>query len=710
MSINYYKDVARLKSLGAKSTGAYVLYSGYGAKEKAEVLARQIGAKTISDIEAGRYLQNPNRYEQYSLPKADALWKKNSNSFIINLDGPVRTIVVGARAERVFRSVELHRLVRNSLVPTINGVDRQKVYDFYNKEIQAAQHKGLDRLSALKVAADRTHRLISITELRLNQREIRQGLQNPKQIRQHHESRQVYLAQKIDEAKARAKAMGVQYKGPELKPKQQRREELFFKTNRDVARSKGMNEAQAKQYADKKLEQYKQQRQSKAEQNRVIRARRNKVTAKHRKEVQAGRRDSPKDIRKQYEAKKAQDKIIGLDRISSKSRKEIRQFFAENRAERTKAREARKAGDLKPLSEANKKLADFKKQHLQKIADKSLKNIQARDQQRADFRQDRAKKMADLKQQKSQARESGDRAKIIEARKNATKVVKDLRAQNSQHARQKGDDQRSKVRVEQRLSSLRGQDGQQAQKKGATYTSQVKDGVLKTQFTATQDKAASLKTRREEAAQIVKDKSIKSVNGYDRTRFEKVYDRAYNSALRRGAGKDNAREAAQDRVSHVMGKVELLQDRARLKQNPEKKQVQEYFGRDAQFRDQRVKDLQAQASREKRDYKGPVEKPEGLRKVEAKISAREFTTFSNLDINAKKQGWTPSEYRTQYSTRKQALEGMRGQDYNSYFVSSQTSAQSYGISYKAPSATKGSAQSKDRSGLTQSHHGRGMSH
>ncbi len=719
MSISYEKDQESLNYRKFSSEGENVLYSGNGNKQRAETFSNRNLSKTIHDTEGGRYLVTPNRYDVYNSRAADNLWSDYSKLHVVTMKGPVRTYVVGAKPDRVFRTTELGRALYNKDVPTINGMDRRKIQDFYKKELKEGLSMGMDRASALKYASDRSHRLISLSELRLNQREIRQGVQNPKQIRQHHESRQIYLAQKIDEAKARAKAMGTQYKGPELKPKQQRREDIVFKTNRDITRSKGLNEEQAKQYADKKLDQYKTQKQSRAEQDRSVRIRRNKAIAKHRQEVQSGRRDNPKDIRKQRGAStKPQNTLnaVSSKKTSSERRQGIRQFFAEHRVERAKAKEARKSGDLKPMQDANKKLADFKNKKRVEIAERNLKAIEQRNAQRHKFSQERKSKMAAFKQQKAQAELKGDRSTAREVRQQAKPVVQDLRAQNSKHAVQAQKDKKAKVQHEQRLAELKGQGQQksQQQKQAQTsqYKSQVKDGTIRTQFTAIQSQDGGIKTRRTETARMVKDKSVQKINGYDRARFEKIFDRAYNTAIKRGASQDNARAAAKDRVSHVMGRVELRQDKAQMKNSGEirEKPIKAYFERDSQFKAQRVKDLQAQSSRENRAYKGPPQKPDALRQVETKISARDYTYRARLENNAKTEGLSASEYKAKSTTLESSLTKMRSQDLGSYFSQSHTAAQTYGYNSASFSQSKGTKGQNQSHNQTQGHSGRGMHH
>ncbi len=711
MSISYEKDQASLNHRKFSSEGENVLYSGNGNKQRAETFSNRNLSKTIHDTEGGRYLVTPNRYDVYSSRAADNLWSDYSKLHVVTMKGPVRTYVVGAKPDRVFRTTELGRALYNKDVPTINGMERGKIQDFYKKELQKGLSMGMDRASALKHASDRSHRLISLSELRLNQREIRQGLQNPKQIRQHHESRQVYLAQKIDEAKARAKAMGEQYKGPELKPRQQRREDIVFKTNRDIARSKGLNEAQAKQYADKKFDQHKTQKQSRAEQDRSIRIRRNKAIAKHKQEVKSGRRDNPKNLRRQYDSERKQHS-------QRQGRAEIRQFFAEHRVERAKAKEARKSGDLKPMQDANKKLANFKNKKRIEIVERNLKAIEQRNVQRQEFSQDRKSKMAAFKQQKAQTELKGDRSKTREIRQQAKPVVQELRAQNGKHAVQAEKDKKAKVQHEKRLAELKGQGQQKAQQQKqaqtAQYKSQVKDGAIKTQFTAHQSQNKTIKTHRTETAQMVKDKSVQKINGYDRARFEKIFDRAYNAAVKRGTTQDNAREAAKDRVSHVMGRVELRQDKAEMKKAEEirEKPIKAHYERDAQFKAQRVKDLQAQASRENRAYKGPPQKPDDLRQVETRIDARDYTYRARFESNSKKEGWSASEHKSKSTTLESNLTKMRNGDLGSYFSLSHTSAQTYGYnpaSFSHSKGTRSQSQNHDHN-QTQGHSGRGMHH
>lgn len=384
---------------------------------------------------------------------------------------------------------------------------------------------------------------------------------------------------------------------------------------------------------------------------------------------------------------------------------------------------ARKKKDFSAFEDAKSRLGSLVKQHKLEQSEKSIVAVEKREQKRSEFRQEKSESLANLRKEKSVARDSGDRSKIIESRKKATEVVRDLRSKNAGHAQQKGQDQKNKVLHAEKLSGLRGEgkvqtkDGQkQGQDKVTQYAAQVKEGSFKSQFTNVQGKGAeSVKTKRNETAQLVKDYSVKTINGYDRGRFEKIYDRAYNGAVKRGVDKDNAREAAQDRVSHVIAKVELVQERAQLKQKPVTDKVKEHFAKDASFKDHRVKDLQVQAARENRAYKGPPAKPPELRQVETTINVRGFQAMSNLETNAKRDSWTPSTYQAGVANTQSTLSNMRASDLTSYFSTSQTSAQSYGISYtptRNSSGNKSAVQGEhtDSIGYSQGHSGRSMSH
>lgn len=425
-------------------------------------------------------------------------------------------------------------------------------------------------------------------------------------------------------------------------------------------------------------------------------------------------RDDPEKIKAARERNNAKKNQLH----AQKGRAEIRQFFAEHRVERAKAKEARKAGDLKPMQDANKKLADFRNKKRVEIAERNLKSIEQRAAQRREFSQDRKEKMAAFKQQKAQAELKGDRSKVREVRQQAKPVVQELRAQSSKHAVQAQKDKNSKVQHEKRLTELKGQgqkkDQQQKQTQTSQYKSQVKNGSIRTQFTAAQSKDGVGKMHRSETSGMVKDNSIQKINGYGRARFGRIFDRAYNAAIRRGTSPLNAKEAAQDRVSHVMGRVELMQEKAQMKKSgvTKEKPIKAYFEKDAQFRSQRVKDLQAQASREGRAYKGPPQRPSDLRQLETKIHAREYTYRAKLEGNSKKDGWSASEHKSKSNTLEGSLTKMRNRDLGSYFSMNYTSAKTYGYNSAnfSPSKGTGNQSQNHNQAQTQKHSGRSMHH
>lgn len=202
------------------------------------------------------------------------------------------------------------------------------------------------------------------------------------------------------------------------------------------------------------------------------------------------------------------------------------------------------------------------------------------------------------------------------------------------------------------------------------YADQIKDGQLRTEFTKLQgrpdleqpDKTmiGDPKFSRNDTAQMVKDPQVKTINGFDRARFEKIYDRAYSAALARGAAPENAQEAGKDRLSHVMGKLELRQDRAEVTAKPTTQGMQAHVARDLKFYDKRVADLGAQSAREGHAYKGPPARTTESRKIEAISRPRELRARADVESNRKKLGWSENHYQGEKSRVEGLLAKFRG--------------------------------------------------
>jgi hypothetical protein len=96
--------------------GQAVFYSGAGQAARAEAFARATGRLTIGMTRGGQDLANDAMFQALSPMQQDFIWKRASAPFARGASGVIHAFVKGARAERVFRSVEEPILLRNRSV------------------------------------------------------------------------------------------------------------------------------------------------------------------------------------------------------------------------------------------------------------------------------------------------------------------------------------------------------------------------------------------------------------------------------------------------------------------------------------------------------------------------------------------------------------------------------------------------------------------
>lgn len=210
-----------LKTLDFSSNKPSVVYSGEGNMKRAEKFASQNNMKTISHTEGGRYLESPNRFKEHGVGKARALWAAGSDKFVRTIKGDVRTFVAGAKPNGVFREREAGVMVNNKDIGKINGVDRDKLKNLYDKTYQKSLGKGLSHRDARADASTQTYRATAIAELRQARKEAYQSA-DKKQIADYQKRKDAYLNQRVDDKQAMAKRQGIAYTGPQKKTPEQR--------------------------------------------------------------------------------------------------------------------------------------------------------------------------------------------------------------------------------------------------------------------------------------------------------------------------------------------------------------------------------------------------------------------------------------------------------------------------------------------------------
>lgn len=274
---------------------------------------------------------------------------------------------------------------------------------------------------------------------------------------------------------------------------------------------------------------------------------------------------------------------------------------------------------------------------------------------------------------KKRTQQLKDHAKKAEAEgKNANLDAKNMKKDGIQHGKRHGmKTAQSDRELSRNMSQNEKIDPQKVKAAQERNAAKKEDSATKTQ----QQKAKADQTQAE--------------------RMKAVQERAENAAKKRGADEAAAKKAGEDRVKHVQQKMALNAERVELRKQGTQlpyKQSEDYFKRDAQFREQRQKDLAQQAKQENRSYQGPPEKPKELREVETKILTREFTERTRLD------GYLTPGHPHQIDTRthqkksdhlEAKLTEYRKADMNAYHNPSQT--QTYTASH-----TQSSGQSHSR--------------
>lgn len=173
-TVNFLRDLDMIRILSFKSNGKALLYAGYIRNQfnnwvKAARYAQEHSMVPIEVTEGGKYISNPDRktdlkYSDYEFRK---IWKRASIKYCVNIEGSVKTFVCGSREESVFRSKEIHAMLRSHTIVDINGKShsvyvkrRRAILKRLNEEAALPQHERHKR------AINSVFRAIAFQEIR----------------------------------------------------------------------------------------------------------------------------------------------------------------------------------------------------------------------------------------------------------------------------------------------------------------------------------------------------------------------------------------------------------------------------------------------------------------------------------------------------------------------------------------------------------------
>jgi len=119
---------------------SYTNYDVYLNKDRAfEFIENNDTYTTIETTKGGHLLQNV--YENFERQDANKITSTASQQYAALASGEVRTFVVDASENGIFRSIELPILLDNEKVTSINGVDREELKTLYDRNPEAAYNK-----------------------------------------------------------------------------------------------------------------------------------------------------------------------------------------------------------------------------------------------------------------------------------------------------------------------------------------------------------------------------------------------------------------------------------------------------------------------------------------------------------------------------------------------------------------------------------------
>jgi hypothetical protein len=229
-------DYKIINSSSFDSHGKPILYSGDFNRARMEKFCTQSGHVPMEKTEGGKRLAEPDRYKEYGFAPANHVMSLASSKYVSQARGDLKTFVAGARPERVHRTLEVRIAVKNKAIETVNGVERKRFENIYDRAYQGAISKGMDPRSANLVASDRTYRAFAVTELRQVQREAYRSA-DKKQIADYQDRKVAHLNQRIEDRMAMAERQGIAYTGPQKKTPEQRALDVKIGTRNMHARA-----------------------------------------------------------------------------------------------------------------------------------------------------------------------------------------------------------------------------------------------------------------------------------------------------------------------------------------------------------------------------------------------------------------------------------------------------------------------------------------
>jgi hypothetical protein len=140
-NIDEEKNIIREESFTPDENKA-VFYSGKGNEERAYMAFERGEVQPIYSTIGGNRLYIPDRRELYTQEISLEMWEKASTKYAESARGQVQTFVCGARADGVFRSVELEELINNEKVTEINGVPRER----FQKAFRESPRKAFEEI------------------------------------------------------------------------------------------------------------------------------------------------------------------------------------------------------------------------------------------------------------------------------------------------------------------------------------------------------------------------------------------------------------------------------------------------------------------------------------------------------------------------------------------------------------------------------------
>jgi hypothetical protein len=139
--------------------------------------------------------------------------------------------------------------------------------------------------------------------------------------------------------------------------------------------------------------------------------------------------------------------------------------------------------------------------------------------------------------------------------------------------------------------------------------------------------------RTTEVPLAVKNSKLKTINGVERSRFEKIFDKTLQESRAKGLDPRKSLNAASDRTFRAFAVTELRQAKKEAYQSADKKQIADYQKRKDAYLNQRIDDRQAAVKRQGVSYTGPQKKTPEQRSLDRKIDTRNMHARASLDKN-----------------------------------------------------------------------------